>query len=317
MYNTVIGVGAAVLVGGVALYAGYQMTQREAPATETEVVDRRVDEPREAERRARGTGRGGVPEGSEALDFAEGAAGDRVAPTTEARDAEARREADRLAALGSGGVLEDDAAARGADGHADRDDRRAPGPSERRADQARGGLRGALSEQAATGEPDGTKPDALTATASAPASSAALRGERATATVRNASLTDKPDVARNTPLVDKPDERLARLVDKPDNSPYFAATDAAPGFDPCVKADGTPYVGPGTAINPFADGDPCLPRATGQAFEVAQVVTRPGLVTGSDLGDRGLRVLPFVDLVQPGFIAAPPVGTDFGSDYRR
>ena len=370
MYNTVIGVGAAVLVGGVALYTGYQMTQRDGPdadvrraeVSETERVGGEASDARAAAGRIGSAGRRGVPEGSEALDFAEGAAGDRIAPTADALDAEARREAERLAALGSGGVLGDDAedlgrsvdalaqdadgrvgAPRGGDEDAgDRgsasqpiaqiDDRDLSGAGE-----ARGGLRGALrdapiasaeTDRAGSGDADastrtagasGTQTFAPSGTTAAGAGAPPrLDGQaQGVATARNASLTDKPETVRNAAFVDKPDGRLARLVDKPDNSPYFAATDAAPSFDPCVKADGTPYVGPGTAINPFADGDPCLPRATGQSFEVAQVTTRPGLVTASDLGSRSLRVLPFVDLVQPGFIAAPPVGTDFGSDYRQ
>ena len=284
MYNTVIGVGAAVLIGGVALYTGYQMLgDREAPEAP------RTEETGAARTGTAGGGRG-VPDGERALDFADGAAGERI---DGAGADEAAREAERLAALGAGGVAETDG-----------EDAFGATPPGRR------GLRGAVSETE-----DGGAGDDADAIASATGRVAPQDGADAPALAPTPVATAANPVQR-----DKPDAptQFARLVDKPDNSPYFAATDAAPQFDPCLKADGTPYVGPGTAINPFSDSDPCLPKATGQAFEVASVYRQPGLATASDLTTARADILPFVDLVQPNLLLAPPVGNDFdfGSDYR-
>ena len=393
MYNTVIGVGAAVLVGGVALYTGYQMTRgdADADAERSEIAaDRAVAETaRTAEGRTReaNRGRGGVPSGERALDFAEGAAGDRVRP--EGAEAEraaaeiaARAEDERLAALGEGGVLDAAGAQDAAEGAAasvrrdadlladrtgdamrdvgDRAAATADAAQDRGAtvaESARGGLRGALTAQddgddadrtaartgaattprtVTTGEDEDL---AITARGSdapderlgaegtgASAIAAGAAGSEATPdrtgggapglrTAANRTQIDKPDTARNRPMVDKPDTQLARLVDKPDNSPSFAASDPGRTFDPCTKADGTPYAGPGTAINPFADGDPCLPKATGQSFEVAALAPPRAPLTASSVGQSTPRILPFVDLVRPGFVVAPPVGGNFGSDY--
>ena len=424
MYNTVIGVGAAVLAGGVALYTGYHLTRGDgsdgndaAARTEVAAADRateRAAAPATERGAARADrGRGGVPDSERALDFAEGAAGDRILP--EGADAEraeraARDEAARLAALGEGGVVDGlgaddpglddlsvgdlnagdlDVGGRGTDALADarrEGDRRlgeardgaaalaadareqADGLTNRAASEAdrlaaragqegrdairagadgaeaaadgalRGGLRGAVSadaadrralstedaqdadlaavspvangaQDAAVGAAARTAPGASRVAADGAAGASVLR------TASNPRQTDKPDLARNTPLVDKPDTRLARLVAKPDNSPSFAASDPGRSFDPCMKADGTPYAGPGTAINPFADGDPCLPKATGQSFEVAAAAPPRAPVTASTLGQAAPRILPFVDLVRPGFVLAPPVGGNFGSDY--
>ena len=356
MYNTVIGVGAAVLAGGVALYTGYELLNRDEPETPriAEVAEAASDRTTRRADAARTAGRGGVPDSERALDFAEGAAGERIERT----GADTAAEAERLAALGSGGVVEElDEAGVAASEAADRDDFSADLDAARFADAtpgARADLRDAVDTdlgRASGRDALGSAPnqDALGTASDQDAGTrvgdgvtgqdaasrrgglrgAVTAGQEATPrvaeapdaparvqTARNAAQTDKPDTARNRRLTDKPDTQLARLVDKPDDSPYFAATDETRDFDPCTKADGTPYVGPGTAINPFADGDPCLPRATGQAFEVAMAPAGPFTpVTTSSLGGTAPRILPFVDLVSPGFVAAPPVGGNFGSDY--
>ena len=307
MYNTVIGVGAAVLAGGVALYTGYQLIGRDAP---DEAPTATAQAPAETGRRAGGRG---VPEGERALDFAQGAEGERVA-RAEAEIAAERAEAERLAALGSGGVVGDLSAPEGSAGTpADP----ASGTRPPSGDTARAprGLRGAPVSDALTASEDDAMDRAAFADASSARPTVGAGTGSDTPTAPNAALRDKPDVARNRAFVDKPDTRLARLVAKPDDGPSYAASDPSRSFDPCIKADGTPYVGPGTAINPFSDGDPCLPRATGQAFEVAMAPGPYAPATASGLGRAAPRILPFVDLVTPGFIAAPPVGGDFGSDY--
>ena len=75
------------------------------------------------------------------------------------------------------------------------------------------------------------------------------------APVRNAKLVDKPDgnkfFTRNKRLIDKPDTA--------DANDYF--TEAKRFANPCLHSDGTPYTGPGTVDNPFAEENPCLSPA--------------------------------------------------------
>ena len=126
-------------------------------------------------------------------------------------------------------------------------------------------------------------------------------GGGATRYTANARLADKPDPGGFT--------ANRREVDKPDQGGFLASADT-PRLDPCLKADGTPYVGPGTAVNPFAATDPCLPQATAQAYEVAS------------LGDPGPGPAPVdppgtfgpVDVDPPRLPDPPTTGT--GSDYR-
>ena len=169
--------------------------------------------------------------------------------------------------------------------------------------------------------------DRQTADSQAAAAAATPRASAPAATVPNVRLTAKGDDGRyftqNARQTDKPDQggfaANTRQVDKPDNSPFYSENTGGDQFDPCLKADGTTYAGPGTAINPFADGDPCLPRATAQSFEVAQLVQTPPQATASDTSALNVASLPFVTIARPaaGFAATPPVGGGFGSDYRQ
>ena len=83
-------------------------------------------------------------------------------------------------------------------------------------------------------------------------------------------------------------------------------------FDPCTKADGTPYVGPGTAVNAFAPVNPCLPQATQVAFAGQPTPVVPPTATAIDIS--------YLDpsfggpLIPGGFGPEPPAG-DPGSDY--
>ena len=117
--------------------------------------------------------------------------------------------------------------------------------------------------------------------------------------------------------MDKPDRggftANGRLIDKPDQGGFVASADTQ-RFDPCEKADGTLYVGPGTALNPFAETDPCLPQATAQGYQVAQLgdVDPAPPVVDVDVADAA-RLVP-VDVARPDVPPPPPVGV--GSDYR-
>ena len=117
----------------------------------------------------------------------------------------------------------------------------------------------------------------------------------------------------NPALIDKPDGAFTanrRLTDKPDTAPYFTQNTKTDRFDPCTKADGTAYRGPGTATDPFAKGDPCLPQAVAGSYEVAAMA--PGLATASDAG--GTVAAGTATLPPPP--PPPPIGTSFRSDYR-
>lgn len=126
--------------------------------------------------------------------------------------------------------------------------------------------------------------------------------------IRNAARAAKPD---GTPFF----TANAAQIDKPDEGAYFTTnTDGADPQNPCLKADGTPYVGPGVALNPFAAGNPCLPRATAQSYDVAGSPTLP---IASDV----FTSTPFIGLPRPvGFfdskVPLPPSGGNFGSSYR-
>lgn len=64
-----------------------------------------------------------------------------------------------------------------------------------------------------------------------------------------------------------------KLVAKKDDGDFFTTSATGGEFDPCVKADGTPYQGPGTALNPFAPVSPCLPKATAESY--AEIILEP------------------------------------------
>lgn len=79
---------------------------------------------------------------------------------------------------------------------------------------------------------------------------------------------ERPEMTRNTALVAKQDE-----------GDFFTLHEDGPLFDPCMLADGSAYQGPGTALDPYAKTNPCLPKATAQhasldgvpSFPLAQV----------------------------------------------
>lgn len=131
-----------------------------------------------------------------------------------------------------------------------------------------------------------------------------LRAARAEARreVRNPSGESATEAAR---------ARAKRFVrnkvrkDKQDRSAYFTENSKKSTFEPCVKADGTPYIGPGTALNPFAAADPCRPRATSDSYAAYSPVAP---ATDSSISTVALPPTRFVP-------PPPPPTTPPGSDY--
>ncbi|MEM6650926.1 MAG: hypothetical protein AAF603_11820, partial [Pseudomonadota bacterium] len=104
-----------------------------------------------------------------------------------------------------------------------------------------------------------------------------------------------------------------KRVAKKDDGQFFTLNGQEADLDPCVKADGTPYVGPGTAINPFAPENPCLLQATDGSFEIVEAPIIPQDPLPEDDGRYGLPLPPgFTGPIGP----LPPDGGNFGSDYR-
>ncbi len=125
--------------------------------------------------------------------------------------------------------------------------------------------------------------------------------EEKPATTQNPVKSDKPDdgkffttnprradkkddgafVTTNQQRTDKTDDGKffsanPRLIAKKDDGDFYTANTPGGEFDPCLKADGTPYQGPGTALNPFAPTNPCLPKATAESYaEVVPPVVTP------------------------------------------
>lgn len=127
----------------------------------------------------------------------------------------------------------------------------------------------------------------------------------------NPVVADKKDeggFTTNPVVADKKDSggftTNPQLVAKKDDGDFFTENDAATAFDPCLKADGTPYQGPGTALNPFAPINPCLPKATAESF--AEFIAPTPLPEVNNFG------LPR----QPDYFAPEPPLPGFGSDYR-
>ncbi len=88
-------------------------------------------------------------------------------------------------------------------------------------------------------------------------------------------LVSKPDTNKFFTEDQMVDGKIAKGADKKDDDcRYFTEerqmaecirkppVPKLPPVDPCKRADGTMYTGPGTAKNPLADEDPCLPPAT-------------------------------------------------------
>ena len=341
-----ISVAAALLAGGGALYGGYQLfggggDAREAARgnvvadADASLADARGDVAAlDGDLDAGGqdaAGRGGVPDGTGALDFDGGAVGDDVTASARARASEAEREAERLAMLGTGDVdmarAPDDALS-GVDSASRFDGGRdANGQDARRVR----GLRDAASDVARSDEDEEIDVDRLLADIAA--SSGDNGGDAAIARASSDANGARPArtgeaaggtrYAANTRLTDKPDQggfaANRRLTDKPDEGGYVASADTQ-RFDPCEKADGTAYVGPGTALNPFAATDPCLPQATAQGYQVAQLTSPvdPELpiqpIDPAAAGAVEAVGLVAVDVARPRVPPPPPTGT--GSDYR-
>ncbi|WP_306253586.1 hypothetical protein [Parvularcula sp. IMCC14364] len=126
-------------------------------------------------------------------------------------------------------------------------------------------------------------------------------------TLRNGETTSSPTAG----LIDKQDTQQyftenrrtdGTRVDKPDDSQYF--TEFKAFDDPCIRDDGSAYTGPGTASDPFAEGDPCL---TQQRF------AEQPLVDKYDDGDYYTEFTPFQDpcIRQDGSIyTGPGTATD-------
>ncbi len=85
-------------------------------------------------------------------------------------------------------------------------------------------------------------------------------------------LVSKPDTNKFFSEDQMVDGKIAKGADKKDDDcRYFTEerqmaecvrrppVPKLPPAAPCKRADGTIYTGPGTALNPLADGDPCLP----------------------------------------------------------
>lgn len=108
--------------------------------------------------------------------------------------------------------------------------------------------------------------------------------------------------------------------DKPDDGAYFTEASHDPRFDPCRYADGRPYLGKGTVLNPHADFTGCLPKVASasdsfiadETFEVSgggdaagtidpgtnfpDVFGIPGPVFGP-VGTGGLIAIPTAQIV--------------------
>jgi hypothetical protein len=338
MFNIVARVAGIAVLGGVGLFAVYSMSDEGT-------ADNAVREPA-SEQSLSGDveGYASPPEGTAPLVFAEGQEGERVQTDPEddlfstgefaqEEDDQAEDEAEGLARLGEGGVLDELPSTDTDETAVARPVAQAtPADADSEPDQASGrGLRGfptAPADTAAapqpTDEPSAspaleqntpgqTTDMAVQDTADHTTSEAQTR----TTMIRNPVRRDKPDapMTRNAARKDKPDDGThftanRKRVDKPDDGDYFTENTTRSDFAPCLKADGTPYVGPGTAVNPFADVNPCLPQATAQDFAVA-----PPQVTTSDVVTltRTFGLPPERDYY--GSQTPLPPGPGGGSDY--
>ena len=314
MNNTAIGVAAALLLGGGALYGGYQVIEGRddggARADAESTADARSDRD---ERLAADDADGRLPSPDRAgMDFAVGADGDEVRSARREADLEAAREAERLAMLGT-----DELDIRRAPGDPVRAEGDGAAEGETEAGRARG-LRDAAPDADADADPalassgtTDTDVDRLLADIAAREAEAGRTGDGTVAGGQRFAANDT-STAPGRRLVDKPDRggfTAGRLIDKPDEGGFVASADTQ-RFDPCEKADGTLYVGPGTALNPFAETDPCLPQSTAQGYEVASLEAAPAPPV-VDVA-QAQQLVP-VDVSRPFLAAPPPIGT--GSDY--
>ncbi|MEM9234734.1 MAG: hypothetical protein AAGA69_10935 [Pseudomonadota bacterium] len=144
--------------------------------------------------------------------------------------------------------------------------------------------------------------------------------EEKPATTPNPVTADKKDDGKffttDVRRADKKDDGKffttnAKRVDKKDDGSFFTENTDGGEFDPCLKADGTPYQGPGTALNPFAPVSPCLPKATAENYAVL-LPEEPEVETPTETPVRRRTVLP----TPPEFFAPEPPLPGGGSDYR-
>lgn len=112
------------------------------------------------------------------------------------------------------------------------------------------------------------------------------RSTAAPATAENASMSGSDMSSRSPRRLDKADDGKfftanassmdkkdngqffvanPKMIDKKDDGRFFTDKGQASITDPCLNADGTPYFGPGTASNPYAPVNPCLPKATAES----------------------------------------------------
>lgn len=124
----------------------------------------------------------------------------------------------------------------------------------------------------------------------------------APAMTRNPVRQDKPDDGQSFSTDQEGVQRNPVRRDKDDTGDFFTATQSGQTFNPCLKADGTTYRGPGTALDPFAPVNPCLPQQTAENFA-------PPLPedTDSDV-DVTPRGAPSIT---PAFLPDAPTGSDY------
>ena len=348
MFNTVTRVAGIAVVGGVALFAGYSLWEGRPSSSGDEPAAETVAE-------ANGTdtqGFGGTPEGTSPLSFEEGQDGEAVRPAEDDGDPvvadaplppEDETEAERIARLGEGGLLDDD----------ERPDLPTDGEAQRAPDVRSGGLRGLPVPQDPTVSvaeaEDGAEPARETvaavsevskteAAADEPASTTEVATDEsgpssedaqtavADADVpmeRNPLRQDKPDSAQsfaaNTKQTDKPDDGKfftanSEKIDKPDDGDFFTDRQTASSLDPCIKADGTRYTGPGTVTNPFDTSNPCLPQATDSSL--AEAPLPPAIIPEEESTPPRRPPLFGQPFEEEFFGPRPTAGEQFSSDYR-
>lgn len=267
MLSIILRIAAVTVIGGLAAFAGYRIIHNDNPDADVSEISTIATVD-------------GVPADMGTVEFGEGQRADRVAvpETTENFDL-------------------------GAEGGPDM-----PAPGTEQVAQIRG-LPTSGDDEEETPE-ETQEDDAATEAADA-------ENDTAEAVVtKNPVIADKKDdedgFTTNPRLTDKKDggqyyTANPKRVAKVDDGAYYTENTKATEFDPCLKADGTPYQGPGTALNPFAPVSPCLPKATAESY----AALLPEDIPEPDDEEYGPPK-------QPEYFAPdPPVPpTQGGSDYR-
>ncbi|MGV6820157.1 MAG: hypothetical protein ACWA5T_06620 [Parvularcula sp.] len=378
MYNTLARVIGVTVLGGAAVFAGYSLTQGKGPANKVSAeTEEAVSAPSSQPTAPDGTVAGAPSATGDLDDLLAAGEKDRVSVGADAGDQVSPYDTDRLAALGEGGILDDETSPADLADSADNNEPTSEGNPTASSDTmailedlsdegvpetdgpaaqgavatvaaAQPGLRGLPASPAtgqatadeAAGQQDGAPATPAMDTVAQDISSAAndvtndgaadLQAEAdpqmAEAIPTDTAPTDQPTrtatgprdgsgkvMLANAVEPDKPDDGRyfttnKKLIDKPDDGAYFTAQDSGAAYSPCVKADGTPYIGPGTALNPFAEASPCLPQATAESFDVAG-----NLLTATD--SDGLPEAPQWPVVSDPRTPFPPLGPNFTSDY--